>query len=963
MFVAKEPLRGSCPDGPAHNVLTAVHRWVAGRGATAARPTAKERILLHLLEFAKHGEAVEVPRGMTQEAVARAASVDVRHLTQYVRPLEKEELVRERTAHVQGGRQRRKVYSLTESGRMAAIRLRETVKSDVVRLRDAKGIREATVAQVLEMVAGKVSVLDIVRESIEAGIVDLAALVPASGAGFVEMLAEAPRVQTFVGRRTELAAVTGDGGGPRTIVVRGMAGIGKSSFAAKACEILRGTRNLYWHRVRPWDTRRSLLAGLGDFLSAVGRPGLRSLLAHGEESSADAVLREDLNGTRSLLVFDDAHEATPEVVSFLRFLKDGVADAADVRVLVLTRRALPFYDRRDVTIRGLVREIDLAGLGAEEIAVFATPHANERDLVALGRQLGGHPLFLELVRSSDHPASGGHPLRDVQRFIEEEIYGALSDPERRMMKVASLYRVPVPREALFADPGLSHDVLVSLEGRALVRSVGEDAFGVHDTVRDFFVSVLTPSEREGLSRFAIEQLRRLAAKAQDAGNYVASIDDLSNALQLAASDEEKATLLEALGDATERIGDLPRTLIAYREAQRARTAPEGLARLHRKAASALQVRGENASARKEIGGGLAALGEIPSVERGWLDLVRCRVATKLEEWEEARESGAAALGAFRLHGDLRGQAEALLEMGNIEIESQTSHPADAERYLKDALASSESLRDPEFAARVHIALAHLFANRYGDVERAMEQIAATEALENALADPHVQRSFLMLKAWFNLELQADYPVAEDHFTQAVALARKIHSPAVLAFAKYGLAFVKYFQRRIDDARKDFEALAVEFQALGFPSYVAESLWKVAECCLWQGDLQGFNGIVSAFGDPKFARGAEARPVQAKVLLGLDRTIKGDPAGCDAAFANALRLAEAGSALEEAWLVHFVHSFFGIALRAQGRDREAADHIRQAVEFLEKYRLRARLSIFRDAERQFAAFLTRASIAS
>jgi hypothetical protein len=138
---------------------------------------------------------------------------------------------------------------------------------------------------------------------------------------------------------------------------------------------------------------------------------------------------------------------------------------------------------------------------------------------------------------------------------------------------------------------------------------------------------------------------------------------------------------------------------------------------------------------------------------------------------------------------------------------------------------------------------------------------------------------------------------------------------------------------------------------------------VAECCLWQGDRQGFNGIVAAFGDPKLARGVEARPVHAKVLHGLDRVLHRDPAGSDAAFAEAVRLAEAGSAVGEAWLVHFAHSFYGIALRAQGRDREAAVHSRQAVEFLEKYRLKARLSIFRDAEQQFTKFLTRASIAS
>src|SRR5206468_8761639 len=131
--------------------------------------------------------------------------------------------------------------------------------SEVVRVRDASGLRDATVSQVLQETAGKASLLDVVRASTEAGTVDLSALTAAPPAGLVERLADAPRLEKFVGRRQELDAVTKDGEGPRIFVVRGVAGIGKSSFAARACELLRGSRNLFWHRVRPRDTRRSIL--------------------------------------------------------------------------------------------------------------------------------------------------------------------------------------------------------------------------------------------------------------------------------------------------------------------------------------------------------------------------------------------------------------------------------------------------------------------------------------------------------------------------------------------------------------------------------------------------------------------------------------------------------------------------------------------------------------------------------
>ena len=100
------------------------------------RLTAKERILLHLLEYAKAAEAIEVPAETTQDGVAAAAGIELRHFTQYARPLLREELVRERTAHVKGSRQRRRTYALTEKGQIAAHGLRDRLRASPLRVRE-----------------------------------------------------------------------------------------------------------------------------------------------------------------------------------------------------------------------------------------------------------------------------------------------------------------------------------------------------------------------------------------------------------------------------------------------------------------------------------------------------------------------------------------------------------------------------------------------------------------------------------------------------------------------------------------------------------------------------------------------------------------------------------------------------------------------------------------------------------
>lgn len=147
--------------------------WPSRVAGSPIRLSSKERILLHLQEFPSQDDADVWPPELTQGGIAALAVVDLRHFSQYVSPLVKEGLVEARTAPIEGALQRKKVYCLTEGGRRTAARIRDRVLSTVVSARNGDGLRDVSIADILSETGGMRSLIDVVREVIEKGTVDL----------------------------------------------------------------------------------------------------------------------------------------------------------------------------------------------------------------------------------------------------------------------------------------------------------------------------------------------------------------------------------------------------------------------------------------------------------------------------------------------------------------------------------------------------------------------------------------------------------------------------------------------------------------------------------------------------------------------------------------------------------------------------------------------------------------------
>lgn len=467
----------------------------------STKPGVQERILLHLLDYSDYKNSVEVPFSLSQMGIANAVAIARSNVPRAIAGLKDQGLLIERQAHVKGVSRKRKAYFLTESGKTLAEDTWNELRSFALRciLEDGK-IESTTLGEINTILPFSMRSVDIIRYMDDNCIIDSrtlsADLIERDLSKHVEKqlvtsLGDLPRLRHFYGRENELdnmfnlleARAT-------TLLVPGIAGIGKTTMASKLIERFMHRRNLLYHRCQDWEGSRSFFESVGEWLANIGDSTFADYIATTpvpKPAEAANLLISALEGTPTLIVVDDFHKVSDSTLhqTFQAMALGLLGSEEKIGLVLFSRSFKPVVPSKDAEgrIASLVLPLDgLDSLSGRKLLSSFTDLQDEQWLYIHGISRG-HPLVLELINRG---ASATAFHETLENYVTVEIFSKLSAEQKRVLSVLSIFREPVSIEAL-AEQNLNIDTLDSLVEQGLARQVDSEIYDVHDLIREFLL--------------------------------------------------------------------------------------------------------------------------------------------------------------------------------------------------------------------------------------------------------------------------------------------------------------------------------------------------------------------------------------------------------------------------------------------------------------------------------------------
>ena len=513
------------------------------------KPGVQERILLHLSDFADFMNSVEVPFALSQMGIANAVAIARSNVPRAIAGLKDQGLLVERQAHVQGVSRKRKAYFLTDSGMKLAEETWKRLREFQLRaiLPDGNTI-SSTLGDIQDKLPFTMRPVDVIRYLDDNGILDVRAL----SADLVERdlskhvekqlvtsLGDLPRLRHFYGRSTELEnMVSLLEARSTTLMIPGIAGIGKTSMAAKVIESFMHRRNLMYHRCQDWDGSRAFFESIADWLTNIGDSMLADYIsATPVPKAADAarIILDALSNSPALIVIDDYHKVSDKTLhQTIQALSRGLVECeGDVGLVIFSRSFKEVVPLKDADGRIVSLVLPLEGLDQDSTRslLSAFDDLDQEKLLYIHSLSRGHPLVLELINRG---ASAGAFHESLENYVNIEIFSKLSAEQKRLLGALSVFREPIELEAL-TEQGLDIDELDSLVESGLARHADSDTYDVHDLIREFLLQSLDKQAKEELHNKAVAWYEKQTTGSQIALELIYHL--------ISSSRHEDATLL------------------------------------------------------------------------------------------------------------------------------------------------------------------------------------------------------------------------------------------------------------------------------------------------------------------------------------------------------------------------------------------------------------------------------------
>ena len=492
------------------------------RGDSKPNVSVSDRIILHLWEQDHQADHYIVTQEITRTGIAESCALHPPNVSRAMSELMSIDAVSQQSRNVRGEKRRQKTWQLTDLGRELARERISDLRSTMILLRSRDGeILEVKADQASSILQTNLSLLQVLMHAQHEGVLNFGDIrfgvlvgseekMPEPGS--LSMMAGAhstyhtspPSTRIVHGRSNEKRALADwYKSGKPMLVLSGIAGCGKTTLASHWLSEVNESEQrpmVMYYPCQPWDTplgiATSILHRIGvtdqssdpyEILTSLPlRPGSsidldsyrRRLSAHLNDKELQVGMSGDIDSGDFLTILDDVHNIGSAGDHFFGALLQ-IAEKSRLRLLLISRTNLAFYDRRDVITRDRVSEMPLSGLSIEEISDWLG--MMDLDDSAPAEQIfeatGGHPLAVELLE-----IYGQTLHEDWLRFLDEEILDVLPDDHREILSILAVSDRPVPWPRLARAAGVDGNPPPPLIERGLMLELSTGMW-LHEALR------------------------------------------------------------------------------------------------------------------------------------------------------------------------------------------------------------------------------------------------------------------------------------------------------------------------------------------------------------------------------------------------------------------------------------------------------------------------------------------------
>lgn len=814
--------------------------------------TAKEKVLVHLLDHYGNDEGYSLPVEITQEGIADSLGLKQNTVSYAVRNLVKEDMLKEETRRIKNKKQKRKAYFLTDNGFEKAKKTKEDMSNSQVDVISNQKKRSMKVGEINAYFQTNYSLLEIIQKVEEEGYFE-----PEKKSKERCYGSYLPYMRSYEGRThpkfTEFIDIWSEPSDLISIVGEDCSG--RTTLLSKIAEHLENENNVFYFEVKEWQEPMHLWRSLSEFLENCGCHRLSSYLKSEETINKKerlAHLVKDIKNMKSVFLIDDLHknskisEIIAEMLSlneekfYWRFVitkgsEDSLSKIPPGKELnlssknFLSRSVIEFYDHTgdietiDDILDHYITDEEFWALAL--LSTFRIPVEKE----ALSRIEPATPNMVKNLIKTPLIYKTIDKKVGLHDFIREKLQERLSISQRsRLHDIASEYYLEKPAmSGEFTIEKLYHLVFAARYdtfAKVLLKEWEEIlAMGYCDSIIELFDEITDNEIISSLSHIKAEAYKKKRSYDKAKDSYLKSIDFNDDPELLAEARIGLASTLEERGDYDDAIAEYEIALNAANEISDKADREKLIGKVYFRIGSLLSERGDYTPAEDHLSKAIEILNEEEHSLLTTAYFVMAKIKKLKGDWDSSISYFESGLNHWEKIKETYQRVGGLEEIGSFYTILRELNSA--EEYLKEAIETSERFGYRDLKASALLSLTECYLEKRlieKAIETGEEAIDLLEDMENegmeALAHTLLGNAY---------SLEDELKKAETHYNKSISIYQKTGSSYRLGLAYFSMAKLQERKGNKNGIAENYRKAILSFSGSG-AKWMAEKVEKKME---------------------------------------------------------------------------------------------------------------------------------------